>query len=128
MLWEPARREAGDGAGVLERHVAFDGLAHGVGEVHDVVARHDLEGVGGPLFQGVGGVAGPVGGFEVEVAAEEGVEGWAGGVGHVGVGGGGAVVPFVVFAGAGEGGQGGVDVGLFGGWGLRRVGGWGGGG
>ena len=54
----------------------------------------------------------PVGGFEVEVAAEEGVEFGAGGIGHFVVGGSGAVVPFVVFAGTGEGGEGGVNVGL----------------
>ena len=44
-------------------------------------------------------VAVPVGGFEVEVTAEEGGEGWAEGEVEVGRGGGGAVVPFVVFAG-----------------------------
>ena len=74
----------------------------------------------------MGGVAFPVGRFEVEVAAEKGVEGWASGVGHVGVGGVGAVVPFVVFAGTGKGGEGGLDVGLLGKWRLRGVGGWGG--
>lgn len=43
-------------------------------------------------------VSGPIGGFEVEVAAEEGVEGLAGGMGHFVGAGSGAVVPFVVLA------------------------------
>ena len=63
-------------------------------------------------------IGGPVGGFEVEVAAEEVVEGWARGVGHFRVRRSSAVVPFVVLAWAREGSEGGVDVGLFGlGWG-----------
>ena len=57
----------------------------------------------------------------MEIAAKEGVQGWTGGVGHVVVGGGGAVVPFIVFAGTGEGSEGGLDVRLFGGWWLSRV-------
>lgn len=58
----------------------------------------------------MGRVGGPVGGFEVEVAAQESVEGDAGWEGHFSVCWGGAVVPFVVFAGRGEGAEGGFHV------------------
>lgn len=58
----------------------------------------------------VWGVAGPVRGFEVKVAAQEGVERVVVGIGPFVVGGGGGVVPFVVFARLIEGGEGLVDV------------------
>jgi len=60
-------------------------------------------------------VSGPVGGFEVEVAAEEGVEGLAGGMGHFVGAGAGAVVPFVVLARSiWDRGEGFMDVGITG--------------
>lgn len=98
-------------------HVEFYGLTHGRVEGHDVVVWHYGELVCCPGFEGVGVwvvVAAPVGGFEVEVAAEEGVKGWTGWIGHFVGGGAGAVVPFVVFSGDWEGGEGGVDVGVVG--------------
>jgi hypothetical protein len=70
----------------------------------------------------------PVGRLEVKVAAQELVEGRTGGMGHFGVGGWGAVVPFVVFAGTGEGGEFGLNVGRFWGPGSGGLGAEGGGG
>ena len=54
----------------------------------------------------------PVGGFEMEVAAQEVVQGLTGWVGHFGVAEGCAIVPFIVFARARKGSEGVVDVGL----------------
>lgn len=58
----------------------------------------------------MGRVGGPVAGFEVEVAAEESMEGDAGWESHVGVCWGGAVVPFVVFSWGAEAAEGGFHV------------------
>lgn len=105
-VWEPARATVGYELCVFFCHVARDGLAHAVGLVHDVVPWHFGQFARRPARQGVRLVAVPVGRLEVEVAPEKCVQGRACGVGHLVVGGSGAVVVLVVFPGAGEFGEG----------------------
>lgn len=78
-------------------------------ERHYVVMGQLCELGGCPGAQGMGIVGRPVGAFEVEVTAQEAVQGFCG-MQHFRGGGGGGVVPFVVFARDGEMGEGGVDV------------------
>jgi len=81
---------------------------------HHIVVREFSEFWSRPGFQGVGGIACPVGGFEVEIAAEEGME-VAFWIDHFLGCLGGGVVPFIVFAGFWEGREGARDIWFLGG-------------
>ena len=94
---------------VRRGHFLRHRLGHALGEVHDVVGRHPRHLVGGPCLQFERLVALPVGALVVVVGAQECMQALRG-LPHVLVRGPRRVVPLVMLARPGQGGQRGVDV------------------